>query len=745
MEIGSTLLNRYIIEQHLGNGLFGDAFRARDEVSGLSVVLKTVPEQICDSALAMNDLRSSLKLLQAVDHPNVVKTHSLEYDAEQNQNFLVREHVDGISLSDYRMTRTDYKLPFKEAIDICRKIADVLDHTHHFILHRELKPENVLITPSGEIKILNFCLISEPLAKEIRFSHLKRGKQSASRLHGYMAPEQFFGFPPPGPAADRYGLAVLFYELVSGRPPFVQSDPQSLMHAVCNLVPPEIFGLPARCHEVLTRGLSKDPSKRYLSAKSFVDALDHPPFFSPIESPLRVLLFLGGLAIFVSLILSIFLAYPVQKPGFPVSFYAKSDQPAADSLLTDDPQINLPVTDILADIPERQPPPPAANLMVESRPSGASVLLNGRDVGVTPLTLEQVMFGQYVLKLEKSDYSSIEVALNLQEDTVVDLNLEPQPISRKSSRPTNQMVLPVQQPPTRKPVDVVDQKRQPPLPSIAPVSVLMATPVPKSRPVEQARDAQVVGLEVAAKLAEIQPDVWVEPISTIAFITVPGGCFDMGSQNGHSDEQPVHRVCLDRFGMGQYEVTQGQWKRIMGNQNNPSRFKRGENYPVDSVSWDEATQYVRQLEKRGVSGVRLPTEAEWEYACRAGGHQDYQSGLTIDSNQANFKGQGGKNSGSAALDRQGTLPVGSFTANAFGLYDLHGNLYEWLVDRYEKDFYSRSPEKNPLGRDERSYLRVLRGGAWYSQPDQLRCSYRYRSRPSGQNPGYGIRLVVSPR
>ena len=217
--------------------------------------------------------------------------------------------------------------------------------------------------------------------------------------------------------------------------------------------------------------------------------------------------------------------------------------------------------------------------------------------------------------------------------------------------------------------------------------------------------------------------------SKFNLISVPGGCFRMGSNSGDSDEKPVHEVCLDGFQMGKYEVTQKQWRLVMGS--NPSKFSGCDECPVEQVSWDEVQEFIRKVG----NGVRLPTEAEWEYACRSGGKdQEYAGGSDVGS-----VGWYDDNSGSK------THPVGGKAANGLGLYDMSGNVWEWVQDVYASDAYGEHARKNPIY-DGSGSFRVSRGGSWGNNAGFLRCADRYDSAPGGRgrSSNLGFRLARTP-
>lgn len=222
--------------------------------------------------------------------------------------------------------------------------------------------------------------------------------------------------------------------------------------------------------------------------------------------------------------------------------------------------------------------------------------------------------------------------------------------------------------------------------------------------------------------------VWTELSTGMEFVWVPGGCFIMGSNAGNLDEKPAHKVCVDGFWMGKYEVTQGQWQQIMGN--NPAMFKKGSNYPVEYVSWEDCQLFISKLNSRNRKIFRLPTEAEWEYACRSGGRDEQYAG----GNDLDRVAWYSSNSGAS------THAVGGKAANGLGLYDMNGNVWEWCLDWYGRNYYSSSPIYNPQGPSS-GLLRINRGGSWDYTVWGLRSTYRSRYIPSSCYISLGCRLV----
>jgi formylglycine-generating enzyme required for sulfatase activity len=240
-------------------------------------------------------------------------------------------------------------------------------------------------------------------------------------------------------------------------------------------------------------------------------------------------------------------------------------------------------------------------------------------------------------------------------------------------------------------------------------------------------------------------------------VLVPAGEFKMGGDeppeqvarkcNGveakaewFQEEQPQHQVKITKpFYMGVYVVTQAQYEAAMGV--NPSNFK-GESNPVEQVSWNDTVEFCKKLSAKTRQTVRLPTEAEWEYACRAGTTTPFNTGETISTDQANHNGNFTYGSGSKGEYRQKTVAVGSFAPNAWGLYDMHGNVWEWCQDW--SGSYPSSEMVDPAG-PENGQLRMLRGGSWQSEPWRCLSAWRSRALPGSRFHSVGFRVVCAPR
>jgi formylglycine-generating enzyme required for sulfatase activity len=283
--------------------------------------------------------------------------------------------------------------------------------------------------------------------------------------------------------------------------------------------------------------------------------------------------------------------------------------------------------------------------------------------------------------------------------------------------------------------------------------------------VEAGQKARVsFSYRIAPQVSSVQSGARPERPLPDGFVHIPGGTFMMGSPTeevGRNTSESQHQVTVSSFSMSKYEITQREWAAVMGR--NRSKFK-GDNLPVENVSWYEAIEYCNKRSvkegltpaytvngdsvtwNRKANGYRLPTEAEWEYACRAGTTTRFSTGYTITTNQANYKGN------TKGAYRKKTWDVGSGAANVWGLYDMHGNVWEWCWDWYRsygsgifingEEWYRNDSgtQTDPVG-PASGVHRVPRGGSWIDDARDLRSANRFSIGPSHRYDNVGFRLV----
>jgi formylglycine-generating enzyme required for sulfatase activity len=245
------------------------------------------------------------------------------------------------------------------------------------------------------------------------------------------------------------------------------------------------------------------------------------------------------------------------------------------------------------------------------------------------------------------------------------------------------------------------------------------------------RAALIFGLTAVAGTAFAEPEagaIWVEPATGMKFTWVPSGCFDMGDASENPDETPVHNVCVKGFYLGVQEVTQAQYEKVVGK--NPSHFA-GKNLPVDSVSWNHARDMAQTLTTRSGVQFRLPSEAEWEYACRAGGYHTFYCGEGKVTSFAWFS----KNSDDQSAEVGGKAP------NHWGLFDMSGNVWEWTMDCWHENYKDAPNDGSPWVEGGDCKNRVARGGSFGSASSSVRASTRNWYLSSGEFIDTGFRLL----
>jgi formylglycine-generating enzyme required for sulfatase activity len=291
-----------------------------------------------------------------------------------------------------------------------------------------------------------------------------------------------------------------------------------------------------------------------------------------------------------------------------------------------------------------------------------------------------------------------------------------------------------------------------------PLAALLPGPSRERKEEEGPRRARDAREELWGKLdtlGEKQPELAKSVVNSVGmkFVLIPAGKFRMGSPAGEAgrrdNEGPDREVMITRpFYLAAHPVTQAEYMQVMGK--NPARFNRagggGPDHPVEMVSWDDAVACARALsalpaEKEAKREYRLPTEAEWECACRAGTTTPFHFGPALDGNLANFDGNYPYGGGVRTAPAGRTTPVGSYPSNHFGLLDMHGNVWEWCANWYDAGYYATGPRKDPPG-PEAGPFRVLRGGSWRNQAATCRAAYRNALPPHQRQPFVGFRLVL---
>ncbi|MBR2000635.1 MAG: protein kinase, partial [Lentisphaeria bacterium] len=269
--VGDLIMGRYKVLAELGQGGMGVVYKCFDETAGIEVALKALPPELSHNSLEMDDIKDNFQLVHNLHHPNIASSNTLEKNPENGNYYLIMECCEGEDLRRWiKRKRRDNPLTLNDVLPVIRQVADALDYAHaQKIMHRDIKPGNIMIDSAGSVKVLDFGLAAQIHTSMTRVSMAYHG---TSGTGPYMAPEQWRG-RAQGAAADQYALAVMAYEMLAGRLPFESTDPAVLKQAVLDEMPDEIPDLPSAAQNALKRAMSKEAAERFNSCADFVSAM----------------------------------------------------------------------------------------------------------------------------------------------------------------------------------------------------------------------------------------------------------------------------------------------------------------------------------------------------------------------------------------------------------------------------------------------------------------------------------------
>ena len=269
--VGDLIMGRYKVLAELGQGGMGVVYKCFDETAGIEVALKALPPELSHNSLEMDDIKENFQLVHALFHPHIAASNNLERNPVNGNYYLIMECCEGEDLRRWiKRKRKDNPLTLDDVLPIIQQVAEALDYAHaQKIIHRDIKPGNIMIDSAGNVKVLDFGLAAQIHTSMTRVSMAYHG---TSGTGPYMAPEQWRG-KKQGAASDQYALAVMTYEMLSGDLPFESTDPAVLKQAVLDEMPNEIPDLPADAQAALNRAMSKEAADRFNSCADFVSAM----------------------------------------------------------------------------------------------------------------------------------------------------------------------------------------------------------------------------------------------------------------------------------------------------------------------------------------------------------------------------------------------------------------------------------------------------------------------------------------
>ena len=699
---GKTLNKRYEILRPLGKGGMGKVYLAKDIRFGKQVVVKVPTMEVGDKEFKARFMREIASLAN-LEHPHIVST--LDWGEIEGIPFLVLRYLGGGSLRDRITDSQGLKkpMPLEGLNQWLPQIASALDFIHSKKwVHRDLKPDNILFDEVGNPYLADFGIAK---ALEGASMGVKTTLGTAVGTPEYMAPEMHL-CKGIGAKADQFGLAVLVYESLAGILPFKGLMLTDLfldvMRGKPKLIHELVSEIPLQKSNALMKGLAKDQDKRHDNCSLFASEI------TGIKLGIGQL-FQGNGEVSISGQIEPLQMKPPIKTGFPaIPDEAPSSMPELPSTRVIRGGVKPLSSQMPSKVEEALPIPEFTSTRVIRK-------------GVPPL--------------------STQIPLKVEED-------EPYIQNREKNRVSLRVVLWVG--------GIL----------MLVTALTLVTLVVRSSGEKKAAAAQKIKDDKAAadkaaaeanllkapfneaKAEEFQKSVAkslkkgvVEKANlgngfSLDMVLIPAGKFDMGSpvnEQPRGDNETLHEVTLTKpFYMGKYEVTQEQWEAVMGRGNNLSSAK-GEKLPVTNVSWDDCQNFIKKLNAKTNGRYRLPTEAEWEYACRAGTITAYSFGDAILPKDANISESGfGK-------------PVEGwiYPANAFGLHNMHGNVREWCEDWSWA--YPANAITDPTG-PENGGARILRSGSFFSKTDNAyaRSAFRNGAPPSTRVPANGFRLAMTP-
>ncbi|MEH6652302.1 MAG: SUMF1/EgtB/PvdO family nonheme iron enzyme [Motiliproteus sp.] len=654
-----------------------DLSTGEDEDSRERVALEIVNPNLLKDTEIVRQFKTQIALSSRLDYKHVAKTQGY-FQSREGWIFVAMEPVSTRSLARILIEDGYKQLNTDKARVILHQVALALEFLNKQKLsHGDLTPWNVIITHEVGVKLVNVAF-RQPLLYAIQ--------QAGHRVlnNEYHAPEAFGKTPLPQ-STDLYSFACLIYLLLAGRAPF---SPETPAHnrELSKLKAPEQFS--AEQWQLLLQAFDDTPGKRPASALELLRLLFPPnPQTDDITEPVSII--------------------TADAPA------AAPSNKSAEVISLDSGNLN---------------PQQAQKVQQQNK---------GRRL-ISSIAATAIAFGAGLAlgyQLTSSQYQSQQQQLLEQIANVQQLLQQPPSINSKialskefaslkqlapDSPLTAQLSQQVDNYSTRLSRDLVIQTPE--------TEITNQKAVTHSEPSKQ-------------RFGEVFKDEIIPGIFGPEMITIPAGRFKMGDldRNGDDNEHPVHEVVMTaNLALSKTEVTFTDYDLFALSTGRPlpedNGWGRG-NRPVINISWNDANAYVHWIQQQTGQPYRLPSEAEWEYAARAGSPTQYSWGNEVGTNQAACDDCG------SAFDGQKTAPTGSFPANAFGLHDMHGNVYEWVSDCYNEN-YDQAPADGSSWDVGQCNYRVMRSGSWYDIPRLIRSASRYRHPPNASRNTWGFRLAL---
>ena len=675
---------RYRLERLIAQGGMGEVWQATDLAThaelghSAQVALKILPPQLTENSLHAKLLIEEAARARQLAHQHIVRVYDWAQDPATGSYFIIMECLEGEDL-DTLLAR-ERTLGLERALDILAPLADALDYAweRHHLVHRDIKPANVFLARGGDVKLLDFGI-----AARARAGGAALEAPASSGTAGYRAPEASGSGGVPGRGLDVYAVAVMLYQMLTGALPTVDAARPDMLNDAQ--------------WDVLRGGFARAPGGRPGSVTELVARLQAARGPSAQELAARA---------------------EAEQRARDEAARAQAEQVARDAAARRLAQAQ-------AEARAQAEAVAKAQLERQRREQERAAKLAAEAArAARKETLRQQLLARRAEEVEKARLEREEAQRKAEQAKAAAAYLAEQKRIRAEEAVRAQAVL-------------------------APL-----VPAPAAPAVNPPADTEGV-------LRDRLPDGGRGP----ELVLLPTGRFQMGSPEHErriamasgsqpgwlARELPQHWVGIEKpVAMGRYPVTVGEWRAFVAATGWQSSgevdwdapgFAQTDRHPVVGVNWFDAIRYVRWLSEATGKAYRLPSEAEWEYACRAGTRTAFAYGDTITTEQANYDGNFTYNGGPRGTYRGGTSPVGSYPANPWGLFDMHGNVWEWMQDVVH-DNYDGAPLDGSAWEDGGDQARrVLRGGSWLYNPRYLRSALRNGFSAALSNDIVGFRVV----
>lgn len=748
-------LGPFRILEVLGVGGMGVVLKAEDPNLIREVALKVMKPEIAAGTIAKQRFLREARATAAIEHDNIVTIHQVDEDG--GVPYLAMPFLKGESLRD--RVKREKKLPVRDILKIAKEVASGLAAAHAAgLIHRDIKPDNIWLedrTPADQsttnaksgkynkfrVKIVDFGLARADDDINITQSGAIMGTPR------YMSPEQANG-EVADHRTDLFSLGGVLYHLATGRGPFDRKSLPATLFAVMNDEAEPVSklrnDLPEELSELIDRLLKKNLADRPQSADEVVNVINQilkdRITKSTVQMPPK-----KKSSSSISKTSTTKLQPARRKPGFnPLLIGLAALVPIflvwGIVLLFDTPEGTLRVEvngddiEVLVDGSTVKLKEGKAQLDKKAKFHDLTLKLAGVEIPFDKTSKQfELEEGKISVEVGDAKLTAPKFEVTKNKTTVLRIDFKP-------NRQVVQHLQPKPKPHSTSPYSGKENPAKAPAPAIAPFTAEEAKQ-------HQAAWAKYLNLPV-------EKEIQLANGTVITMVLVPPGEFTMGSTAEQVQEftklaetagfdltsrlgfeSPSRRVRLTQpFYMSKTEITQAQYQTLMGD--NPASFKLSDSHPVEMISWSMAQEFLKELNKKHPqqdATFQLPTEAQWEFACRAGTTGAFSPDVTLqDFSQIGWSGSNGTGS---------THPVAKLRPNAFGLYDMHGNVLEWCSDNYVEYEPVSVTLVNPTGPSS-SRSRVNRGGDWNYHPLRSRSSARSYNSPSGTSNRIGIRMIL---